>query len=295
MKFDHIVLDLENKVRLSDYVHIAFPHLISKKAGQKCLKKGNIYLNSLIGNSYDWVENNATITLNEPVVIPPKSNIKFDVVYEDEYMAIIDKPAGINVSGNRKAISHFLNVNLQPSNAFDVLPRFTAVHRLDRDTKGLLIIAKSKRSQLNLQSQFESRTIQKIYHAIVIGHPLEPTGTIDNEINGKPATTKYKVLYQTDSCLFGALSYLELNILTGRKHQIRIHLSSKGLPILGDKLYNNHKPIGIGKGMFLFADQVTLNHPISGDKLSFSIPAPPKVKRVLNYYGIVQENNGFID
>lgn len=284
MKFVEQVANLKGKVRLSDYVHLLFPHLISRKAGQKAIKKGHVYLNGILGNSYDWIHNGDQVTLEETQIAEKKIDIPIPIIYEDDHIAVLDKPAGINVSGNRKAISHYLNTILSKSNQFDILPRYTAVHRLDRDTKGLLIVAKTKSAQQSLHTQIESRSIYKSYKAIIIGKLPQVKGSITQDIDGKIAITDYEVIQQKESCLFGNLSLINLNIQTGRKHQIRIHLSNLGNPVLGDKQYNKHKPIGVGKGMFLFATHLRFTHPYSQDDISFDAPLPPKVDRVLDYY-----------
>lgn len=281
-KLSYTVRNLEKKMRLSDFVHVAFPHLISRKAGQKAIKRGWVTVNCQPGSSGIWVQNGDELVLNIPIAKVDICPFDISVVYEDDHLAVVIKPAGINVSGNRKALSHYLNGFLQSTKAIDQIYPFTNVHRLDRDTKGLLMIAKTKSAQLNLQKQFTERTIEKVYHAVVIGKLYRNMGTVEEPLYNKNAVTNYHVIKETKSNRFTHLSLLRLTIETGRTHQIRQHLSMLGHPIVGDKIYNDHKPIGNGKGMFLFATGLKFIHPFEQKKISLTMSLPPKVQRLMN-------------
>jgi len=206
-----------------------------------------------------------------------------DIVFEDEDMAVIIKPAGINVSGNQfKTVQNALNYNLTPSSKIDKLPWPLPVHRLDNQTSGLLIIAKTKGARIQLGKDFENKTITKHYHALVIGQLLK-TGTISAPVDGKKSDSLYTSIRTVKSLKNEWISLIELSPLTGRTHQLRIHCSSIGHPILGDKLYGDEGMILKAKGLFLAAIRLTLNHPISGEPLQFEIPTPYKfIKRLEN-------------
>lgn len=281
----YIVDDIQEAIRLSDYVHIAFPFLKTRSAGQKAIKKQQVLINGTLGHSYDWIKRGDKLLFKAQRAAHSPYHYPITILYEDDDLAIIQKPAGVNVSGNRDSLSNHLHAILKDSAAQDALFEYTPVHRLDKDTMGLLMVAKSKHGQLGLHKLIEERKIYKGYTALVIGKLPNKNGTIVNPINGQKAISHYTVVSTTESCLFGHLSLVKVLIETGRKHQIRIHMSSQGTPILGDKIYCNHSPIGVGKGMFLFANELSFEHPTTGEHIELRIAIPPKVERVMHYYG----------
>jgi RluA family pseudouridine synthase len=278
--FKKQVENLERKIRLSDYAHIAFRQLMTRSAGQKAIKKGHILFNGKKANSFDWVTNGSELSYIPPEYKLKEINVILDIVYEDDDIAVIIKPAGINVSGNRKSLLPIINLKVNHSTKVDALPMLTPLHRLDRDTKGLLLVAKTKSSQQSLLSQFESREIKTEYHGIVIGKPPK-SGNLESIIDSKVANSTFELIQSESSKRFEHLSLLKVNLHTGRKHQIRIQMSELGFPILGDKIYCQYKPIGIGKGMFLFATKLTFKHPKFNKEMEFEMPIPPKAKKLL--------------
>ncbi len=208
---------------------------------------------------------------------PPKVYpLKIPVVFEDDYLAIINKPAGISVSGNQyKTVVNTLAHNLKGSNQKDALNWPLPVHRLDNPTSGLLIIAKTLTARIRLGELFEQKKIQKRYHAIVIGKtPL--VGDIHDKIGGKFAHSSFQTLQTVPSLKNTYLSLLELKPHTGRTHQLRIHCSNMNTPILGDKIYGIKGLILKHKGLFLSAVAVNFQHPITHMDLDISIPTPQK-------------------
>jgi len=226
---------------------------------------------------------NDTITLVDLERTPPKPYpLILPILFEDDFIAIIHKPAGISVSGNYyKTIQNALVYNIAPSIQNDALPWALPVHRLDHQTQGLLIVAKTKTARIELGKAFENKTIVKTYQAIVIGDTLEE-GSINFDVDNKPSLTTYKRLKSVPSLKSGTLTLLELYPKTGRTHQIRIHCSKSGFPILGDKLYGKPHLILKGKGLFLVATALKFHHPITKAYLSFNIPTPYKFIKRLN-------------
>lgn len=196
-------------------------------------------------------------------------------------MAIINKPAGITVSGNSfKTIFNALPFNLKESNEPDKLFKPTPVHRLDNQTSGILLIAKTKTAQIELGKQFENKTVQKKYSAIVIGKVLN-NGAIKTPIENKKSETSFELIAVENSLKFKHLTFLKATPKTGRTHQIRIHLASIGHPILGDKLYTNSEILHKGKGLFLAATEIAFLHPKTLVPICFKIEIPNKFNSLL--------------
>lgn len=267
-----------NRVRLSDYGMDIFPQIPSRKGFKKAIKNGRIYVNGIKGETGTWIETGQKIELIELDKKPPKIYpLDLAVIYEDEQIAVIHKPAGIIVSGNQfHTIQNALLHNLTISTAIDAFQLPRPVHRLDHATSGLLLIAKTTSANIHLSQQFEKKTIQKRYQAVVIGQLATPKGLITTKIEEKEAVTKYEVIQTVPSLKTEHLSLLNLYPLTGRTHQLRIHLSNLGHSILGDKLYHHDAPLLKGKGLFLAAVELTFEHPTSGQALNFMLDAPEK-------------------
>ncbi len=150
------------------------------------------------------------------------------------------------------------------------------VHRLDNQTSGLLLIAKSKTARVKLGQAFERKEgISKTYQAVVIGK-IDQSGEISIDVDEKKSLSTYKRLSVTTSLKNEFLSLIELSPKTGRTHQLRIHCASIGFPILGDKLYGDEGMILKNKGLFLCATGISFAHPITNKKLTFSVETPYK-------------------
>ncbi len=164
----------------------------------------------------------------------------------------------------------------------DALNWTLPVHRLDNQTSGLLIIAKTKLARKNLGLAFENKTIEKTYQAVVIGSAPE-NGQVDKPIEEKKSVSNFVKLKTVKSLKNEFLSLLELKPKTGRTHQLRIHCASLELPILGDKLYGREGLVLKHKGLFLTAVSITFAHPRSNKIISVTIPTPYKfLKRMEN-------------
>ena len=216
-------------------------------------------------------------------------DIPLSILFEDEHLIVIDKPANLVVhpaAGHPRgtlvnAVLHHLQSDLHGVGQSD---RPGIVHRLDRDTTGVIAIAKTARTHELLAKAFSERTVEKTYLAIVHGVPQPEEGTIDTlygrhprdrkrfsskVISGKRAVTHYRVKER----LRGA-SLLEIRLETGRTHQIRVHLADRGHPLVGDPVYGGRKAISSFERPALHSLRLELSHPITGRKLTCEAPIP---------------------
>jgi len=278
----HTVAPLNEPQRLSIYALGIFPQLPTRNSLKKAIKRGEIQLNGIRAKTGDWVSEGDCITLVDLGLAPPKPyNFPLEVVYEDEVCAVLIKPAGLLVSGNHfKTVVNALGGCLTESKANDKLKWPQPVHRLDRPTSGLLLIAKTIKARIELGKQFEERRILKVYRAVVVGE-IPEQGNIHNPIDGQNAKTQYKRIERVPSLWNEALSLVELYPETGRTHQLRIHLADIGHPIVGDKLYGNSGEMMIHKGLFLSAIALTFSHPLTQEPIQVAIKQPPKFSAYL--------------
>lgn len=273
----HIVPANVSGIRLSDYAIGIFETIPTRKGIKKAIKKGAVCINGEKADTGRWVISGQLIQLIELDIPPAKVyQLTLPVIYEDEEIALIHKPAGIVVSGNYfRTIQNALPFNLTISNSTDALAFPLPVHRLDAATSGLLVVAKTRSARRNLGEQFEQKNIKKQYQAVVIGKP-PMEGRIEKPIKGKLSTTIFQTIETVQSLKNKHLSLLNLSPISGRTHQLRIHLADQGYPILGDKLYGKEGLILKGKGLFLAAVGLQFLHPITKKKLNFYLSAPSK-------------------
>lgn len=278
----HIVPTLDQQQRLSDYLCGVLEALPSRKSVKNAIKKGRVYLNGVRAYTGDWVQEGQEIKLAEEAPSAHKVfRLSLEVLYEDAYLAVVIKPADYLVNGNAfQTIERALPFNLRTSNQVDAYLQAKAVHRLDRPTSGLLLIAKTATAHQHLGRQFENKTIQKRYQAIAIG-TLPPSGSMNRPVEGKAASTTYQVLETVSSLKSGSLSLVDLYPQTGRTHQLRQHLAHVGCPILGDALYGIEGLILQHKGLFLRAVGLEFIHPITNKTLVFNLPTPHKFTALL--------------
>ena len=270
-------------MRLQDYAPQVFDAYIPSNSGiKKAIKRGRFLSDGEIAKTGTWIQKGQVLELIEDAAHQPKIYpCELEVVFEDDHMAIIKKPAGITVSGNSfRTVFNALPYNLKQSSQTDALSWPTPVHRLDNQTSGLLMIAKTKNSQIELGKQFTRKTIQKGYCAIVIGKAMA-NRKIDIPIEEKEAETNFEIIKVTKSLKYQNLSCLKIKPKTGRTHQIRIHLSAIGLPILGDKIYGKVEAMHRGKGLFLCASELQFKHPKTFELLHFKIDPPTKFNALL--------------
>ena len=261
----HTVPKLENSIRFQEYAVGIFKTLPTKSGVKKAIKKKLISINGDIATTALFILGEEKVILFES---EDSSNFKrlqltLDVIFEDDYLAIINKPAGILVSGNKfKTISNALDQNLIKSRQLDAV-KAKPIHRLDYPTTGLLLIGKTNASIIALNKLFEYKQIKKTYFAINIGQ-MEVINTL---IDNKNSETHYEVLKTVVSKRFEYLNLVKLSPKTGRRHQLRKHMLSLGNPILGDKEYCNEKLILNGKGMYLHAGILEFIHPFTKQQI----------------------------
>lgn len=235
-------------------------------------------------------------TLPEPKTldVEPNSEIKLNIVYEDEHFAVINKPQGMVVHPassytKNDTLVNALLADLDKLSSINGVIRPGIVHRLDKDTSGLIVVAKTDEAHKSLASQIEKKTARRIYFGLCDGNFKEDNGTIDAPIarnkrdrkkmgidpDGRRAVTHYTVLER-----FGKFTLVRFELETGRTHQIRVHASHIHHPIVGDEVYGGSTAL-YKNGQLLHARQLVLTHPISGEKMTFEAELPDYFENVL--------------
>ncbi|MGD9581570.1 MAG: RluA family pseudouridine synthase [Vampirovibrionia bacterium] len=235
---------------------------------------------------------------DQPVNIEPE-NIPLEFVYEDDFLAIINKPADMlthpapgKYTGTLvNALLYHCKDSLSGINGY---LRPGIIHRLDKDTTGLILVAKNDFAHKSLAKQLQDRTIDKYYLAVTAGNIKEDTGIINEPIarhpvkrekmavipDGREAITEWRVLERLKIA-----TLVEAKLITGRTHQIRVHLSHIKHPILGDTVYSNAKPAKINlQGQALQAYKISFNHPENNERLTFKIDFNSDIKKILKTY-----------
>lgn len=261
---------------------------LTRSQVQSLIKKGQILVNDApTTNRYQVKLNDQVIIkLPDPVAIdvqPEKMDL--DIVYEDDDVIVVNKPQGMVVHP-APGHDHGTLVNgllaHTPLATINGELRPGIVHRIDKDTSGLLMVAKNDQALVSLSKQLKDKTNQRKYWAIVHGNIKEDTGTINAPIGrskkdrkkmaineeGRPAVTHFKVLER-----FGEYTLIECQLETGRTHQIRVHLKYIGHPVAGDPLYGPRKTLK-GNGQFLHAKLLGFKHPRTGEEMVFEVDPP---------------------
>ncbi len=277
----HIVPSLKKSIRIQEYAVGIFTTVSTKSALKKAIKKSLIQVNGDVTTTAKLIVGGETITLfqSEEKITQKQFKLKLEILFEDDYLAVIYKPAGILVSGNKfKTIANALVQNLKKSSQSDTV-KPQPIHRLDYPTTGLLLVGKTSSCILALNKLFENKEIQKTYYAITIGK-MKLSGKIDFSIDEKKSLTFFEVLESVSSKRFEYLNLVKLTPKTGRKHQLRKHLSKIGNPILGDKEYGKENLILNGKGLYLHAYSLEFEHPISKERVNIAKENPNNFKKI---------------
>ena len=272
------------KVRLDIYLSTKFDTTISRSLWQKYIKAGYVSVNNKVVTTPKFeVDETDEIALNLPE--KEQADVDLPILYEDDDVIVVNKPSGL-LTHAKGGLSDEPTVAeiIRPKTSFATdTDRPGIVHRLDRDTSGLLIVAKNPESAAHLQRQFAERTAKKTYVAITDGKPKLNAAKIDLPIgrnpsapstfridpNGKSAQTTYHVLVEND-----AQSLVELKPTTGRTHQLRVHLAHLNAPILGDRVYGKSSDCR----MMLHAQKLEITLP-SGERKVFEAAIPDEFKR----------------
>jgi len=214
------------------------------------------------------------------VVQKPRLNLPLKVLFEDDQIAAIYKPAGVQVSGNKfKTIANALSQNLKTSTQKDAcVPQ--PVHRLDYPTTGVLLVGKTHSVIRAMNQQFENKMVHKTYLAVTIFQMNKNQGEFNTLVDGKEALTSYEVKDSVRSDRFGQLNLVKLHPKTGRRHQLRKHLAESGNAILGDADYSPEDLLLKGKGLYLHAYSVVLKHPFTKNELTIRAEVPEKFKKL---------------
>ncbi len=278
---------------------------LSRSYIQKLIGKGLIKVNGQRRKNRYLIKNGDQINVKIPVVKekkPEPQNIPLDIIYEDDDLLIVNKPQKMVVHpapGHCKdtlvnALLYHCKGKLSTVN--DII-RPGIVHRIDKDTSGLLMVAKTNQAHMSLAKQLKEYLVTRKYHAITLGRIKEEKLTIDAPIgrhpinrikmavieDGRKAITHVTVLKE-----LGEYTYVEAELTTGRTHQIRVHLSDINHPILGDKIYGGNRKRFNLPGQVLHAKILGFLHPIKGEYMEFESPLPEDFSRILR---IIENTN----
>lgn len=290
-KFNNHRLDVALSALLPEY---------SRSIIQTWIKKKHVTVNDMVLRTKDKIHCGQTIYINAPLQNNTTSEpqaIAVDIVYTDQDIIVVNKPVGlVTHPGAGRRNNTLLNALLYHYPELATLPRAGIIHRLDKDTSGLLVIARNLTAHTNLTTALQQRKIKREYIAVVKGN-ITTGGTIEAPIgrhrkkrthmavinNGKPAITHYRVLQR-----FAAYTCLKITLVTGRTHQIRVHFAHIGYPIVGDptygkdlKLAKNCSTLRSFKHQALHAQSLELTHPKTAKTMRWEAPLPNDIKNLL--------------
>lgn len=249
--------------------------LPSKNRAKKELKAQRLLVDGQVVETSRLARAGLELTLLAPEEPPPALAREIQIVWSDEHLAAVCKPAGLITSGyHTLTLARALPHNLAPSEADDALPFARPVHRLDARTSGLVLVARTYRAQVGLGRALEERRVSKRYRALV-GAKVEGEGLVDQEVLGRDARSRWRVVRHSRSLVTDWVTTLDLWPETGRTHQLRRHCASLGAPILGDMRYGSRLR---GQGLFLSAVELSLAHPVTGEPLRIEMPEPAKFR-----------------
>ncbi|MGI6498873.1 MAG: RluA family pseudouridine synthase [Oscillospiraceae bacterium] len=284
--------------RMDAYLGRSLPGA-TRAYAQRLLEQGLVTCRGVPLKKSDRTVAGALVSVSLPPPAPMDAvpqDIPLSVVYEDGDILVINKPRGMVVhpapghpDGTlANALLHHCQSNLS---GIGGALRPGIVHRIDKETSGLLLVAKNDAIHLSLSDQLKARTLSRIYEAVVRGGPKDDRGTIDapigrhpkqrkkmavNQLHGKPAMTHYEVLAR-----YPGYTHVRCRLETGRTHQIRVHMAQIGHPLLGDTVYGDKRPVPGLSGQCLHAASIRFVHPRTGLPMVFSCPLPEDFQKIL--------------
>ena len=283
--------------RLDSYIAENYSEL-SRTMIKKIIETNNILVNEKKQKVSYKVQANDEICINVPKAKETKleaENIPIEIIYEDNDIIVVNKPKGLVVhpaNGNPDGtlVNAILAICKNSLSGIGGEIRPGIVHRLDKDTSGIIIVAKNDIAHINISNQIKERKVKKTYIALVRGNVPEEEATINMPIgrstrdrkkmavnkDGKPAITHFKVLKR-----YGKYTLLEVKIETGRTHQIRVHLSEIGYPVIGDEVYSNGKNQWNIKGQCLHAKSLKFKHPVTKKEMFIEAELPKYFKDII--------------
>lgn len=252
---------------------------------QRIIQKGSLWVDGEAAAASYRLQGGEHVEARLEDVELTAEDIPVSLVFEDESLVVVDKPAGLVVHpGAGNPSGTLVNALLGRGIAGGEDPaRPGIVHRLDRDTSGLMVVAKGEPAYSRLVGMMAGRTVRRGYRAVVVGEGLPKTGTVDSPVGrdpdnptlmtagvGRPAVTHFEVVRQA-----AGHTMLLVRLETGRTHQIRVHLSAIGYPVYADPLYGTPVP---GRRLWLHAENLAFAHPVTGEDLSFESPIPEDLR-----------------
>lgn len=299
----------EQGLRLDVYLSRRDPAL-SRSQARRLIDDGDALVDGKAARASHRLRTGETVSLRKPPPVPSEivpEEIPLDIGYEDDAILVVDKPAGMVVhpaAGNfRGTLVNALQFHCRHLSGIGGVMRPGIVHRLDKGTSGLMVIAKSDEAHRHLSEQFKRRLVSKHYTALVHGNVRQDEGVVDAPVGrhpverkkmstasrrGKAALTRWRVLER-----FGAVTLLEAKIETGRTHQIRVHLSALGHPIVGDSVYGGSKRIVESPALraalkklsrqALHAGRLSFAHPVTGKEMTFESAPPEDMAEVIDF------------
>ncbi len=287
-----LIVSAENSGERAD-VYVSRSMEITRSAAQQWLEQGRVvrFDGKCLGKS-------ERVTAGDRIVVSPPEptaceavaqNIPLDIVYEDDDLLVVNKPKGMVVhpaAGNEDGtlVNALLAHCPDTLSGINGVMRPGIVHRIDKDTSGLLMVAKNDTAHQSLATQIAEHSFTRVYEAIIVGHLKEHSGTVNAPIgrhpvhrkkmavtdrNSKPAVTHYTVLAE-----YAGYSHIRVRLETGRTHQIRVHMASLGHPVAGDTVYGGAKQPAELQGQCLHAKTVGFVHPRTGEYMEFTSPLP---------------------